>query len=51
MPQIHGYIIVYYVCAMVTIEIHWRKRRFLSLVIYGLPGTFDANIEKLYMKL
>ena len=38
-------------CAMVTIEIHWCKQRFLSLVIYGLPGTFDANIENLYIKL
>ena len=31
--------------ATVAIEIHKRKWRFLSLVIYGLLGTFDANIE------
>ena len=37
--------------ALVTIEIRWRKQRFLSLVIYGLLATFGANIEKLYIKL
>ena len=35
-------------CAMVIIEIHWHKQTFLSLVIYKLPGKFDANIEKQY---
>ena len=38
-------------CAMVTIEIHRFKWRFLSLVIYRLPRSFDANIGKLYIKL
>ena len=37
--------------AMVTIEMHLRNRRFLSLVIYRLPGIFNAIIGKLYIKL
>ena len=36
---------------MCAIEIQIRQQRFLSLVIYRLPGAFDANKEKLYIKL
>ena len=42
---------LFIMCAMVTIEMYWLKERFFSLVIYGLPGVFDAIIGKLYIKL
>ena len=37
-------------CAMVTRNLLTRLRS-LSLVIYELPGTFDANIGKIQIKL